>query len=85
MKLYSIYDNKVGTYAPPFAVAHEMLALRAFINLAKDTNSQISQHPSDFNLMYLGSFNADTGGFTPLPAPTNMGTASSFLQNKAEG
>jgi len=79
MLMFSIYDSKVGVYAPPFAVAHRVLAIRAFIDVASDEASQISKHPADFNLMFLGTFKPDTGGFDALPAPENLGTAASFV------
>ena len=69
MKIYSIYDNQTATYAPVFSVPHEMLAVRAFINLAQDRNSQIYAHPSAFNLMELASMDMETGMITPLAAP----------------
>lgn len=84
MKIYSIYDNQTATYAPVFSVPHEMLAVRAFINLAQDRNSQIYAHPSAFNLMELASMDMETGMITPLAAPRNLGLASSFTQQDRE-
>lgn len=80
--LYSIYDTQVGVFAPPFTVTHEMLAIRAFVDIATDGNSMIAKHPAAFNLFYLGQFVPKDGSFQPEQIPKNLGSAASYIANK---
>jgi len=63
INVYSIKDNKVGTYGMPFFSPNEVQATRNFARSCHDTNVQISIFPSDFDLFYLGSFDDTTGKF----------------------
>ena len=43
----------------------------------------VAKNPADFCLMEIAHFDPDTGSVTPVPAPINKGTASSFLGRNA--
>lgn len=61
--LYTIYDQKTREYLHPFMSINEDTAKRDFYN----TMSQIpnmSQHPQDFALYQIGSFETDSGEIT---------------------
>ena len=61
-KIYAIRDNKVGTFAPPCLFENDATAIRAFGDLViKDKESLMHQHPEDFCLWVLGSFDRETG------------------------
>lgn len=67
--LFSTFDRAAETYATPFAAAHAGVAVRAFtdaiVNPGKDTD--ISNHPDDFDLYEVGSFDSTTGRVIPCP------------------
>lgn len=58
MKLsaYSIYDNKVASYHPPFFQATDGAAVRMFHDLVNDQATNVARHPADFSLWYVGVF-----------------------------
>lgn len=63
-KVYSIFDKKVGCYAPPFSVSHEAQAVRDLQTAVRSGGSQLSEYPEDFDLYYVGDFDDCQGRFT---------------------
>lgn len=61
LKIFSIYDIKSEVFSPPFYMSSNGEAVRAFKDLANDTNTTIGRHPADFRLMCLGTFDNCTG------------------------
>lgn len=60
-----IRDRATDSFGTPIFVMHIGQAIRSFsdeIN-SKSKDSQLAQHPEDFDLYTLGTFNADTGLF----------------------
>lgn len=68
MILVSLRDLKALTWTQPHAVNNKAAAIREFEQLVNDSQpTLVSQHPSDFDLFEIGSWDADTGsivGFT---------------------
>lgn len=63
LKLYSVKDNKAGTYGTPFFQPGDVQATRIFsaeINRAAADNL-LYTHPDDFDLYELGSYDEQTG------------------------
>lgn len=75
---YSLYDEKAGSFSPPFFMASEGLALRAVSDLLQDRNTTPARHPNDFMLYQVGSFDDFTGAFDPIK-PRPIVKASSLL------
>lgn len=62
IKLYQVYDVKAEThFGPIIAVRHEKAALRIYYDALTDKQSNISKHPEDYNLVYLGQQDEETG------------------------
>lgn len=69
-KLYSLHDLKAGGFYAPFTSPNDSAAKRAVATAAHMDNTLVSQHPSDFELFSLGTFNEDTGEIlTTAPQP----------------
>lgn len=70
MKLYCVKDAKVGMNQP-FICKNDLEAMRSFqdtINrehLPGQPKSTLAEHPEDFSLFILGSFNQETGEIKP--------------------
>jgi len=64
LKVFSIYDKATEAFNSPFFMLTKSEALRAFQNMARDEDTQISKNPLDFNLYMLGTFDNISGGFT---------------------
>lgn len=54
LKIYSIYDEKALIHDKQFFMAHNGQAIRAFEDAAKNSDSYINKHPSDYKLYCLG-------------------------------
>lgn len=61
MNLYSIKDNKVGTFSKPFSAINTAEATRMLHTACNDPNVQLSMYPEDFDLYHIGSMNEQTG------------------------
>lgn len=56
-KIFTIFDEKVKSYSPPFYSVHKGQALRSWEELVNDGGkSTISKYPKDFSLYELGEF-----------------------------
>lgn len=61
LKIFSIYDRAIKAFNKPFYFLTQAEATRAFTSLANDNESEISKHPHDFELHYLGKWDNATG------------------------
>lgn len=59
--MYSIRDMKAESYGPIVAYNNDGEACRALALALREKGSPISEFPTDFNLVYLGTFDDDTG------------------------
>lgn len=66
VKCFAVFDVKTGSYGMPFFSATRPSAQRSFIAACSDKNSMLGQHPEDFRLFDLGSFDDSTGIFLPM-------------------
>lgn len=64
LKAYSFYDRKVGTYSVPMFFPHEAYLHRAVSSLVNDVNTTVGQHPGDYDVHELGTFDDQMGTFT---------------------
>lgn len=79
LKMYSVYDMKVGTFSPPMFMHADGQAVRSLIDAAADPNSLIGRHPGDFQLYRLGEWEDSTARFMPHTAPEHICSAESVL------
>ena len=65
MKLnaYVIYDAASASYQRPFFVNADGAAIRAFGDLTKDQAHPIGQHPEDYSLHRIGTFDDNNAKF----------------------
>ena len=71
MIVVSIKDRAADAFGRPFYVPSVGVAIRSFqdeVNRASEDN-QMYQHPDDFDLYDLGSFDDNTGSFTLHESP----------------
>jgi len=67
MRMYSVYDTKAEQYGNPVYCRTDGEARRQFAKVATDTQTEIGQHPEDFMLFRVGSFDAEKGVVTGEP------------------
>jgi len=77
-QIYSLLDLKTGAYSRPFYTHYDAQAIRDVIGLVEAGENHVARHPADFNLMGLGVFDDETGGFMPC-VPRVLGNVASFI------
>lgn len=82
--MYAIFDTKADMYNQPFMFTTNGQAIRAFSDLACDTNSFISKHPDDYRLYRIGTFDDATGLLEPC-RPEPLGMATEYIPKRVEG
>lgn len=74
---YSIQDSKAQQFNLPFFSDNHATAIRTFSQLASDQNSLPGKYPADFSLIFIGTFDSETGIFT-TENHLNLGSLASF-------
>lgn len=84
MNLYSVYDKKADSYGNPFYMPTDATASRLFADQVLDASkpSLLNQHPEDFRLNRVGSFDTDTGLVVSLTQPEFIAEAMDFVVGK---
>lgn len=84
MEIYTVKDNKAGTFNTPFFQPTDVHALRAFkaeVNRASESN-MIYLYPEDWELWHIGSFDEKSGAVENL-APRGLLAHATGLKTKA--
>lgn len=79
MKIYAIKDQAIEAFGQPFFVQAQGMAVRMFMDETHNRESQISKHPEDFELWYLGEYEPTTGQVTNNQ-PERINRATDFTQ-----
>lgn len=61
LNIYAIFDSATNAYMQPFPMQSDGQALRAFTDLAVRADHDIGQHPEDYSLWRVGSFDDNEG------------------------
>lgn len=77
--IVSVFDTKVGSFAPPFVVKSKGEAIRSFEDACHDDKMPFKAHPGDYQLYYLGGFDDLTGLFDVVSVPERLVTGSDFI------
>ena len=59
--IYTVFDNLAESHATPFFAVNDDVARRSFVDLVADPRTTVAQHPDDFILFCVGSFDSETG------------------------
>lgn len=81
MNLYSIKDHKIG-FTQVFVAPNNMAAIRMLGDTVRTPDNQISNHPEDFALYYLGTMDDNTGELKS--EVTFLENAMTFAEVKAK-
>lgn len=77
--VFSVYDSAAKFYSDPFFALTKGQALRDFVTACNDPKTYLNQHPSDYTLFELGSFDELTGNFSMHLTPVSLGKAVEFI------
>ena len=76
--LFAIHDSVANEYNPPVTFPSIAVAVRFFGDLCKK-DPVISNHPSDFSLVWIGSFNCVSGSIVSLEEVNTVANATDFF------
>ena len=76
--IYVVFDSKAEAYNTPFFMGAKGEAIRGFETEANNLQSMIGQHPSDFTLFELGTYDEKTAKFQMHKTPISLGVAIEF-------
>lgn len=79
-KIFSIYDEATATFMLPFYSPQTASAVRLVVVQLKDTNSMLSQHPIDYTLYEMGTFDDQLGIIIPLEPMALIGKLVDYLE-----
>lgn len=75
--MYSIRDVKAETWALPFSSINNATAIRDFQTLVSDGRTLVGQHPEDFDLFFVGSWD-EAAGAAVEPARVKLANGLDF-------
>lgn len=78
MKVYSVYDSKVGAFMAPFFARSKGEATRMWHTAVNDPQTQFCKFPSDFTLFEIGEYDELTGDLIAHKAKESVGLALEF-------
>lgn len=64
-QIFSVFDVKTEEYSAPFYSPTLAAGERAFGDVLGDPESVLAKHPEDYQLYHLGSFDTESGRFSP--------------------
>lgn len=79
-KVFAVYDAKVKTYSRPFQLQTAGQALRGWIDIANDKNTEIGKHPEDYTLFEIAEFDDESAKYTNLVTPKSHGVALEYVK-----
>lgn len=57
LNVYTIFDTASGAYMRPFFMQSDGQAIRSFKDISLDADHAVGQHPEDYSLWRIGTFN----------------------------
>lgn len=69
MLVFSLLDRKLREYGNPVLANNADAVQRALVDGIVGTKSLVEKHPEDFDLMYVGSFDTETGELVGVGIP----------------
>lgn len=82
MKVFGIYDSKVGAYLPPFMMKSIGEAERALTSHVNDPEHNFSKYAEDFTLFELGSWDDATAKYSLLNTPHSVAVLIEYKREK---
>lgn len=77
-KLFTVRDQKVGTFAEPFPSPTAEHALRAMKSAVEQGQADVAKYPEDFDIYEVAAFDPETGVIHAYPQPKHISSALAF-------
>ena len=81
-KMFVVYDSKVEGYTQPFTAPATGAAIRNFADEAngRREGSPVKEHPGDFTLFEIGTYDDQAGVCEMYEAKKSLGTGLDYLR-----
>lgn len=83
LKIFSVYDSKVGAFMTPFFSRTNGEALRAFTEAANSSDHNFCKYAEDYTLFELGAWDDAKASFVLKETPVSLGLAIEFVRKEA--
>lgn len=80
-RIFSVFDEKAACFGQAFFAKTVGLAERQFMDAVNDDATEISRHPEDYTLWYLGTYNDEEGTFDADGGPRLHIAATQVKEN----
>lgn len=80
MEVFSVYDSVSQVFHTPMFLRTRAEAVRGFSQQAKMKDSPISQHPTDYILYHVGTWDEETGNLESLETIARVALATDFAE-----
>lgn len=80
--VFGVRDSKAEAFLQPFFSSSSGAAIRAFGDAILDTKSPLGQHPTDYLLYELGTFDDNSGMFVAHPIIKLLSVGADFFPTK---
>ncbi len=78
-RIFCVFDSKARAYLPPFFLPEAGQAVRSFKDACNDKAHAFGQHPEDYTLFEIGTFDDREGKLLQLKASITHGVGVAFL------
>ena len=85
LNLYQLYDLKAEKVTGPImSESKDAVAIRTFHNILRDKRTEPGQYPEDFQLLYLGYQDEESGIIGTVKTPTVITTGLGWVTDERE-
>lgn len=82
LKIFSVYDSKVGAYLPPVFLRSTGEAIRSVTTAANDSKHEFCQHAEDYTLFEIGHWDDQKCQFVLKETPVSLGVMIEFIRKE---
>lgn len=84
LKVFASFDVKAAAFGTPIFLPTSGLAIRMFSDSCADPRSPMAQHPADYTLLELGTYDPNTGRLESHPQPLWLASAADIISKKVK-
>jgi hypothetical protein len=82
LNAYTLFDSKSLVFNQPFFAHNHAVAIRMVGDIAQDANTSVGRHPSDYIVYKVGTYDDQTGFFSPLEIREHVIDVISLVQRQ---
>ena len=80
--VYAVFDRASGVYDRPFVGQGDGAVMRSFGDIAVSADHPIGQHPEDYTLFRIGTYDDNSGELLGCPAEKVVGAVEMVAESR---